>query len=129
MRLQRRTITVAGLGAAAILAVGLTAGSASATASTGSTTPATGTSVSQLSTVSKAAPDKDNVQHGDQTTPDVPDTASPEKAGTEKAGTEKAGTEKADTEKAGTEKPDVSDGPGGHADAPGTVDHQFQGQE
>lgn len=124
MRLQRRTITVAGLGAAAILAVGLTAGSASATASTGSTTPATGTSVSQLSRVSKAAPDKDNVQHGDQTTPDVPDTASPEKAGTEKAGTEKA-----DTEKAGTEKPDVSDGPGGHADAPGTVDHQFQGQE
>jgi hypothetical protein len=124
MPLQRRTITVAGLGAAAILAVGLTAGSASATASTGSTAPATGTSVSQLSTVSKAAPDKDNVQHGDQTTPDVPDTASPEKAGTEKAGTEKA-----DTEKAGTEKPDVSDGPGGHADAPGTVDHQFQGQE
>jgi hypothetical protein len=124
MPLQRRTITVAGLGAAAILAVGLTAGSASATASTGSTAPATGTSVSQLSTVSKAAPDKDNVQHGDQTTPDVPDTASPEKAGTEKAGTEKA-----DTEKAGTEKPDASDGPGGHADAPGTVDHQFQGQE
>jgi hypothetical protein len=124
MPLQRRTITVAGLGAAAILAVGLTAGSASATASTGSTAPATGTSVSQLSTVSKAAPDKDNVQHGDQTTPDVPHTASPEKAGTEKAGTEKA-----DTEKAGTEKPDASDGPGGHADAPGTVDHQFQGQE
>jgi hypothetical protein len=124
MPLQRRTITVAGLGAAAILAVGLTAGSASATASTGSTAPATGTSVSQLSTVSKAAPDKDNVQHGDQTTPDVPDTASPEKAGTEKADTEKA-----DTEKAGTEKPDASDGPGGHADAPGTVDHQFQGQE
>jgi hypothetical protein len=119
MRLQRRTITVAGLGAAAILAVGLTAGAASATASTGSTAPATGTTISQLYTVSKAGPDKDNVQQGDQTKPDVPDTASPEKAGNEKAGNEKPGTE----------KPDASDGPGGHADAPGTVDHQFQGQE
>jgi hypothetical protein len=116
MPLQRRTITVASVGAAAILAVGLTAGAASAT---GSTAPATKTTVGQLSSVSKAAPDTDNVQQGDQTTPDVPGTASPEKAGTEKAGTEKAGTE----------TPDASDGPGGHADAPGTVDHQFRGQE
>jgi hypothetical protein len=44
-------------------------------------------------------------------------------------GTEKAGTEKAGTETPGTETPDASDGPGGHADAPGTVDHQFRGQE
>ncbi|MDX6241871.1 MAG: hypothetical protein QOG10_6695 [Kribbellaceae bacterium] len=120
MPLQRRTITVASVGAAAILAVGLTAGAASATGST----PATKTTVGQLSSVSKAAPDTDNVQQGDQTTPDVPGVASPEKAGAEKAGTEKAGTEKA-----GAETPDASDGPGGHADAPGTVDHQFRGQE
>jgi hypothetical protein len=122
MRLQRRTITVASVGAAAVLAVGLTAGAASAT---GSTAPAK-TTVSQLASVTKAAPDTDNVQQGDQTTPDVPGT---EKAGTEKAGNEKAGNEKAGNEKPGSEAPGKSDGPGGHADAPGTVDHQFQGQE
>jgi hypothetical protein len=39
--------------------------------------------------------------------------------------TEKAGVEKADTEKAGAE----TDGPGGHADPAGNVDHQFDGNE
>ena len=57
-----------------------------------------------------------NVQQGDQNTPDT--AASAEKAGVEAP------------ETAGVEKAGVSDGPGGHADAPGSnVDHQFEGNE
>ena len=57
-----------------------------------------------------------SVQQGDQNTPDT--AASAEKAGVEAP------------ETAGVEKAGVSDGPGGHADAPGSnVDHQFEGNE
>ncbi|MDQ6778370.1 MAG: hypothetical protein M3071_19610 [Actinomycetota bacterium] len=63
-----------------------------------------------------AAIDKDNVQSGDQKAPDT----------TTKA-TELPGVETT-TETSSETGP--SDGPGGHADAPGaTVDHQFQGAE
>jgi hypothetical protein len=68
----------------------------------------------------KAAPapatptDGDNVQSGDQTTPDT-GTEAPEAAGTEAPET---GTETG-----------PSDGPGGHADPAGNVDHQFEGTE
>lgn len=55
------------------------------------------------------APDTDNVQQGDQTTPD--------------ATSEEATSESAD------ESSGQSDGPGGHADPAGNVDHQFQGNE
>ncbi len=62
-----------------------------------------------------------SVQQGDQTTPDT--GTSSEKAGVE-------APETAATETAGSEKAGVSDGPGGHADAPGSnVDHQFEGNE
>jgi hypothetical protein len=62
-----------------------------------------------------SAPDTDNiqVQEGDQTTPDAAATASASESGSEQ-----------DTESA-TE----SDGPGGHADPAGNVDHQFEGVE
>ncbi|MDX6285836.1 MAG: hypothetical protein QOG53_1321 [Frankiales bacterium] len=63
-----------------------------------------------------AAPtDADNVQEGDQTTPDT---------GSEAA--EAPGTEAPET---GTETESPSDGPGGHEDPAGNVDHQFEGTE
>jgi hypothetical protein len=63
-----------------------------------------------------AATDGDNVQEGDQTSPDN---------GTEAA--DAPGTEAPET---GTETENgPSDGPGGHEDPPGNVDHQFEGTE
>ena len=58
----------------------------------------------------QSGPDADNIQSGDQTTPDAGSSA--------EQGSETSG-----------ETGSVNDGPGGHADAPGNVDHQFQGQE
>ena len=68
------------------------------------------------------AAEKDTVQQGDQTTPDVPGAAeTPDPA-------EKA-TEPVDKTEA-PESATANDGPGGHADPVGsTVDHQFEGQE
>jgi hypothetical protein len=72
-----------------------------------------------------SATDTDNVQEGDQTTPDVP--GAPEAADPgEKPGAEKAGTEKESATE--TESATDSDGPGGHADPPGNVDNQQEGQ-
>ncbi len=69
-------------------------------------------------------PDRDNIQSGDQTTPEVKGSAS-EAPGTET----KDGPGKA--EAPGSETKADSDGPGGHADEPGNsnADHQFQGNE
>jgi hypothetical protein len=70
---------------------------------------------------STAGPDRDNIQAGDQTTPDVSTvTASAHKPGVEST-----------TETPGSESAAGSDGPGGHADEPGNAnaDHQFQGAE
>jgi penicillin-binding protein 1A len=71
--------------------------------------------------VSKAATEKPGTEVADGN----------QKAGTEKPGTEKPGTEVKDsgTEKPGTETADGNDGPGGHADPAGAVDHQFEGNE
>lgn len=62
-------------------------------------------------------PDRDNVQSGDQSTPDVKGSKSSET--TRENAPESAG------------ESTKSDGPGGHADAPGdsNADHQFQGNE
>jgi hypothetical protein len=61
-------------------------------------------------------PDRDNVQSGDQTTPDKAKSA-------EAGATPETG--------AGSESAPGNDGPGGHADEPGNpnADHQFQGNE
>jgi hypothetical protein len=122
MRITRRTAGFVGLGGAALLAAAVSTGVASA--ATGSTSPV----IHRVASVSTAA---------------APSTAkaATEKPGTEVAdGTEKPGTEVADgTEKPGTEVPDGTekpgtetagnDGPGGHADPAGAVDHQFEGNE
>ncbi len=64
--------------------------------------------------------DGDNVQSGDQSTPDRP-------GATAESG-ESSGTES--PEQSGEAPASQSDGPGGHADAPGAnVDHRFQGNE
>jgi hypothetical protein len=59
-----------------------------------------------------SATDTDNVQEGEQTGPEKADAN--EEPGTE-TGSETEGAE--------------SDGPGGHEDPPGNVDHQFEGEE
>lgn len=63
--------------------------------------------------------DGDNVQSGDQTTPDTGATS------------EQPGAENPEPGGPGSESASGSDGPGGHADAPGNpnADHQFQGNE
>lgn len=94
--------------------------------------------------VEPVAPDTDLLQEGDQTTPDVSTgsaTAAPAVAkltpavapaiapAAETASPE-TGTETT-TPETGAEAPEtgVSDGPGGHADPAGNVDHQFNGEE
>jgi hypothetical protein len=59
-----------------------------------------------------SAADTDNVQEGDQSTSDTTASASASESGSE-----------------GTESATESDGPGGHADPAGNVDHQFEGEE
>jgi hypothetical protein len=68
--------------------------------------------------VRSRAADADTVQSGDQTTPDQPGSGASEQPGAEKP--EQSGESAAN-----------SDGPGGHADEPGSpiADHQFQGNE
>lgn len=61
--------------------------------------------------------DGDAVQQGDQTTPDVAGEA-PE-----------SGSEAPESATETGAETDANDGPGGHADPPGTVDHQFEGVE
>jgi hypothetical protein len=63
----------------------------------------------------QSTPDGDNIQSGDQTTPDTGSTAHQRSEASGGTGSEVAG----------------NDGPGGHADEPGNpnADNQFQGQE
>jgi len=113
------------IGAGAVLlafgGIGTVASFASA-----STPPAVHAKASVKEPVS--ATDTDTTQQGDQTTPDVPgavETPDPnEKADTPTAGdTADSGTETKDA----TESTTASDGPGGHADPPGQVDNQQDG--
>jgi Ni/Co efflux regulator RcnB len=83
-----------------------------------------------------SAPDRDNVQSGDQTTPDRPATATKGHRGRRNAvragaASERPGAESPEQGGGGSESAPGSDGPGGHADEPGNAnaDHQFQGNE
>jgi hypothetical protein len=62
--------------------------------------------------------DGDNVQQGDQSTPDTPGAG------------ESQSSSESSSESAGSEVPG-NDGPGGHADEPGNpgADNQFQGEQ
>ncbi|WIV59189.1 hypothetical protein [Amycolatopsis nalaikhensis] len=100
MRRRTRIAAVVG-GAAALLAA--TLGTAAATAAPSPSAPA--------SVPAPAA----GVQEGDQAAPDRPGAPETEKAG------EATGVEQ--------EPATEADGPGGHQDPAGNVDHQFQGEE
>jgi hypothetical protein len=121
MRITRRTAGLVGLSGAALLAAAVSTGVASA--ATGSTSPVihrvASVSTAAAPSTAKAATEKPGTEVADGT----------EKPGTEVAdGTEKPGTETTDNE-TGKESAAASDGPGGHADPAGAVDHQFQGNE
>lgn len=110
MRLKKTIV-----GGTAAVALGLAALVGTGTAFAATPAPAPG---GQPSTVAPAVepvgPDADTLQEGDQTTPDT---------GTEAADPAESATASATESAAG------SDGPGGHADPAGEVDHQFDGQE
>ncbi len=117
-KIRNMTGVVAGLAALALGGSAL-AGAAQHVPAEAATTPA----VSQEST---SGPDTDNVQSGDQTTPDTAG-ASATTADVPSAG------DQADNlagETPGSESAADSDGPGGHADEPGNpdADNQSQGQ-
>jgi hypothetical protein len=79
-----------------------------------------------------AAHDGDNIQSGDQTSPDP---SSPTNAARHAAQRAVYGRHATRSAEPNGENPEnstetgPSDGPGGHADPPGNVDHQFSGQE
>ncbi len=104
--------TGAVLGVAA-LALG---GSAIAAATSGSQQPAKAPVKAASETTT--GPDTDNVQSGDQTTPDSPAAGKASESKTSENAPE-SGTSESST---------PNDGPGGHADPPGNVDNQQQGQ-
>ena len=104
-------------GLAAVAAVGaLGVGTAAAAARHAAPVPA-------RSAPAVATADRDAIQQGDQTTPDS--TGSKEVKDSKQTASEQPGAENENASE--TEQPD--DGPGGHADPNGTVDHQFQGVE
>lgn len=102
-------------------------------------------------------PDRDNIQSGDQTTPDTAavaavharhhaarvvssTTVDPAGSGTGQSGNQSTPDTGSASETSGAETPETgtgsesapgNDGPGGHADPPGNAnaDHQFQGNE
>jgi hypothetical protein len=85
--------------------------------------------------------DTDNVQQGDQTTPDAgtglqtsqSDTGTQSAENGSETGTQENGSETGTQVENGSESSQEtassSDGPGGHADPAGNVDHQFEGNE
>ena len=101
MRTKRAIVA----GAAVLAITGATWGGVALASSTGSDSKAQPSAA--VSSEPEAA-DTDNVLEGDQTGPDEADA-----------------NEAADTETEGAE----SDGPGGHEDPPGNVDHEFDGEE
>ncbi len=109
-------LKVAAASAAVLLGGWAVVGATNASAAPSQVKPATTSSVTTV--------DTDTLQQGDQTTPDKPGSADTE--------TNNTGGTETSTETANENAPEsgaASDGPGGHADGPGNVDHQFEGQE
>ncbi len=117
------------VGTGAVLGlVALALGGSALAGASPSTTHANKASVVSTSAAEPKAtgPDRDNVQSGDQTTPD---TAKASKASTsESTSPESSTSESTAPESATSESSAPSDGPGGHADPAGNVDNQQQGQ-
>ena len=117
MRFQSKLI---GSGAVLLALGGI--GTATALAQTsGAATPVKRAPVAKATTPEPVVtPDTDNIQSGDQTTPDAPAA----KAGPAAASTETAN----ESESASESETSPSDGPGGYADPPGNVDTQQTGE-
>jgi hypothetical protein len=96
--------------AVAVAALGLGGVSACIAVASPTTTPVVSAPSSQQAEPTSA--DSDTLQQGDQTTPDTPATAG-------------QGAEN----NAETESQDATDGPGGHADPAGDVQHEANGTE
>lgn len=116
MELKRKA-ALAAIGVLGLTGVGVGTALAQSNSGPSTTTKATVTSPA-AEAPEPAGPDTDNIQQGDQTTPDVAG-ATEEKEAPESG------------EKAGVEEPGDENLPGGgHADPEGqNVDHQFEGQE
>jgi cytoskeletal protein RodZ len=112
-RIKKTIAAVAALGA---LALG---GAVFAQAQSGQSTAAP---PAQSASESVTSPDTDNIQSGDQTTPDQPGTAGASSA---------SEPQSSESEQPGVESPSNNDGPGGHADEPGNAgaNYEFQGQQ
>lgn len=116
---MRTTITKATAGLAAIAVM---AGGGVAFASSGGPAKAANATAGQVQRAGAAeqsAPDNDNIQSGDQTSPDGASASQMSVDQGQENGSESS------SEVAG------NDGPGGHADEPANpnADHQYQGQE
>lgn len=130
-RFTSRFIGAAAGAAIAALGVGAIAGAQSS-----NTAPKTPKAVSAPGPARAEAPqspsaDRDKIQSGDQTSRDTPGSRDAKDA---TAAAAAASSENKSESSSGSESsPETaanSDGPGGHADAPGAnVDHQAQGQE
>jgi hypothetical protein len=101
----KRKIVAGSLALVALAGVGSTA----AAAKSGAPTKAPGVASEPIE-----AQDLDAVQSGDQTSPDQPTAASASEGSGESSSESESG---------------VSDGPGGHEDASGNVDYQFNGEQ
>jgi hypothetical protein len=129
-RFQKMFLALAALSA---LAVGGSAIASAQQSSTAATPPAKAAQAPEP----VGGPDTDNIQSGDQTTPDAVGASAATSKTTLKAA-EAPGTEQSPAseqpgaaEQPGSETAANDDGPGGHADEPGNAaaDHQFQGAE
>ena len=74
-------------------------------------------------------PDTDNLQVGDQTSPDRSAAGAAKAAGSARIGASHARAGASGDESTGENENAPEDGPGGHADPAGNVDHQFDGVE
>jgi hypothetical protein len=119
---KRLKTTVGATAALAALALG---GSAIASATQGTKSHSQKHAVKHAvakSTEAVGGPDTDSIQSGDQTTPDTAGAKASSAAASETSGSESA------TETS-SESASASDGPGGHEDPEGNVDHQSEAQE
>jgi nucleoside phosphorylase len=108
--------------AVAALALGGAGAATAMAAGHGGSAGQSGRTAALVASAEPTSPDHDSVQQGDQTSPDV----SPAAAGTSSPGPDASSPEGEST----TENESaVSDGPGGHADPTGNVQHEFSGAE
>jgi len=108
---------ILGSGLVILAAGGIGTATVMAQASGASTPPAVHAPAKAVTSESDGnGSDTDNVQQGDQTSPDVPAAKASPKAGA------------ADESESGSEsETGATDGPGGHEDPPGNVDNQQTG--